>query len=86
MFDRLKFCEVCENIMFPRDGKLYCQACDKEFDLERDKVEDYKIIKTIRHDEAEDAPIVIRSIAATRIGAEDRKAFEEYFQSDGDYA
>ena len=56
----MKFCPDCDNIVLPRNHKLYCKACDKEFDLESEK-DDFKIVKTIRHDEKETAPIVVGS-------------------------
>jgi len=69
-------------MLVPKDGKLYCKACEKEFDLDRSKTEDYKIIKTIRHDEKESAPIIIKEgLKGERISAQDRKAFEEFFGS-----
>ncbi len=79
----IKFCSECDNIMFPRNKKLYCKACDKEFDLEAE-ADDFKIVKTIKHDEKESAPIVLKeSIVITKISAQDRKAFEEFFDAGG---
>ncbi|MEJ2278212.1 MAG: hypothetical protein P8Y70_10765 [Candidatus Lokiarchaeota archaeon] len=75
----MRFCPDCDNIMIPKDGKLYCKACDKYFELGSDK-KDYKIVKTIRHDDKETAPIVIKeSMKSSRISLEDRKAYEEFF-------
>ncbi len=54
-------------------------ACDKEFDLEVEE-EDFKIVKKIKHDEKESAPIVVREKSnKNKISAQDRKAFEEFF-------
>ena len=76
----MKFCPNCDNILIPRKKKLYCKACDKEFDLNSDELEEYKIIKTINHDEKEIAPIIIKEgIKGDKISGEDRKAFEEFF-------
>ena len=55
----MRFCPECDNILIPRKKKLYCKACDKEFDLASDEKKEYKIIKTIKHDEKESAPIII---------------------------
>ncbi|MFX1277322.1 MAG: hypothetical protein ACFFAT_20055 [Promethearchaeota archaeon] len=63
----------------PRGGKLYCQACDESFELSGDSNEDFKIIKKIRHDDSEESPIIIKNVNETKIGAEDRKAYEEFF-------
>lgn len=77
----MRFCENCGNMLVPKNGKLYCKACDEEFDLGKNK-EDYKIQKKIKHDEKETAPIVIKEgIRSERISGEDRKAYEEYFGS-----
>jgi uncharacterized Zn finger protein (UPF0148 family) len=69
-------------MLVPKNGKLYCKACEKEFDLESSEKDDYKIVKTIKHDEKESAPIVIKEgLKGDRISAQDRKAFEEFFGS-----
>ncbi|MBN1800461.1 MAG: hypothetical protein JW891_03090 [Candidatus Lokiarchaeota archaeon] len=75
----MRFCPNCDNIMLPRNGKLYCQACDEEFDLKNEQ-SDFKIIKKIKHDDSEGSPIIVKGeFAGRRIGSEDRKAFEEFF-------
>ncbi|MHA1488429.1 MAG: hypothetical protein ACTSRI_02100 [Promethearchaeota archaeon] len=80
----MRFCKKCNNILIPRNNKLYCQACDEEFDL-KDNKDDFKIIKKIRHDDAETAPIVSReSFKSKRISDQDRKAYEEFFNSSED--
>ena len=76
----MRFCESCGNMLIPRKGKLYCKACDEEFDIGENQ-EDYKIIKTIKHDEKEIAPIIIKEgLKGDKISDQDRKAFEEFFQ------
>jgi len=76
----MKFCKNCGNMLIPRNRKLYCRACDDEFDLDISKKEEYKIIKKIRHDEKESAPIIMKEgLKSERISAQDRKAFEDYF-------
>jgi DNA-directed RNA polymerase subunit M/transcription elongation factor TFIIS len=75
----MRFCPDCDNILIPKNKKLYCKACEKEFKIDPNN-NDYNIVKTIKHDDKEAAPIVIkRSIANTKISAQDRKAFEEFF-------
>ena len=77
----MKFCPNCENILLPRNKKLYCKACNEEFELDKE-TEEYKIIKKIKHDEKESAPIIIKEgIKNDRISAQDRKAYEEFFGS-----
>lgn len=82
----MKFCPNCDNILIPKKKKLYCKACNEEFELD-EKDEEYKIVKTIRHDEKEIAPIIIKEgLKGEKISAQDRKAFEEFFdlsESDG---
>jgi DNA-directed RNA polymerase subunit M/transcription elongation factor TFIIS len=76
----LRFCPDCNNLLVPRKKKLYCKACDKEFDLASDEKKEFKIIKKIKHDEKESAPIIIKeSLRGNKISGEDRKAFEEFF-------
>ena len=76
----MKFCENCGNMIIPKNRKLYCKACNEEFDLDVSKKEDYTIVKKIRHDEKESAPIVVKEgLKSERISAQDRKAFEDYF-------
>ena len=83
VIETMKFCPDCDNIVLPRNHKLYCKACDKEFDLESEK-DDFKIVKTIRHDEKETAPIVVKeTLSNDKISAQDRKAYEEFFDLGG---
>jgi len=81
----VKFCDTCGNMLIPKNGKLYCKACEEEFDLGTNKA-DYKIQKKIHHDEKESAPVVMREgLRGERISSEDRKAYEDLFSgSDGD--
>ena len=78
----MRFCPDCDNILIPRKKKLYCKACDKEFNLNTNQQDEYKIVKTIKHDEKEIAPIIIKEgLKGDKISGEDRKAFEEFFSS-----
>ena len=74
-------------MLVPKNGKLHCKACEEEFDLDTSKTEDYKIKKSIKHDESESAPIVVKeSLQGNRISGDDRKAYEDLFEiSDGEY-
>ena len=77
----MRFCPDCDNIMIPRKKKLYCKACDMEFDLDTNQQDEYKIVKTIKHDEKEIAPIIIKEgLKGDKISDQDRKAFEEFFK------
>ncbi|GAI83628.1 unnamed protein product, partial [marine sediment metagenome] len=63
----------------PRNKKLYCKACEKEFEIDPNN-NDYNIVKTIKHEDKEAAPIVIKTATArSKISDQDRKAFEEFF-------
>jgi len=78
----MNFCPNCDNILIPKNKKLFCKACDVEFDLDSSKTEEYKIKKSIKHDEKESAPIIVKErLRSDRISAQDRKAFEEFFGS-----
>ncbi|MHA2037983.1 MAG: hypothetical protein ACW98X_16220 [Promethearchaeota archaeon] len=81
----MRFCPNCDNILIPKNKKLYCKACEEEFDL-GDLEADYKIQKKIRHDETETAPIIVKEgLRGERISSEDRKAYEDLFSgADGD--
>ncbi len=72
-------------MLIPKNGKLYCKACEEEFDLGTKNAE-YKIQKKFHHDEKESAPIVMKEgLRRERISSEDRKAYEDLFSgSDGD--
>ena len=77
----MRFCPNCDNILIPKNKKLYCKACNQEFELDKE-TEEYKIVKKIKHDEKESAPIVIKEVMKNdRISAQDRKAYEEFFGS-----
>ncbi len=82
----MRFCEECGNMLVPKNGKLLCKACEKEFDLDTSKTNEYRIKKSIRHDEKESAPIVVKeSLREDRISGDDRKAYEDLFDiADGD--
>jgi len=46
--------------------------------------DDFKIVKKIKHDEKESAPIVVKeTMTRDKISAQDRKAFEEFFDLSG---
>jgi DNA-directed RNA polymerase subunit M/transcription elongation factor TFIIS len=80
----MKFCDNCGNMLIPKNKKLYCKACEEEFDLGKSKGE-YKIQKKFLHDEKESAPIILKEgFREERISSEDRKAYEDLFSgSDG---
>ncbi len=85
--ETMRFCSDCDNILIPKNKKLYCKACEKEFDIDPDN-NGYNIVKTIKHDDKEAAPIVIKKVPKmTKISSQDRKAFEEFFEVGdvGDY-
>jgi DNA-directed RNA polymerase subunit M/transcription elongation factor TFIIS len=55
----MRFCPDCDNILFPKNNKLFCRACKKEFELDP-KTKDYRIVKIIKHNENEFEPIIVR--------------------------
>jgi uncharacterized Zn finger protein (UPF0148 family) len=76
----MKWCPECDNILIPKDGKLYCKACDKFFELGENQ-DDYKISKKIKHEDTEVSPVVMSSKKKSSISVDDRKAYEEFFKS-----
>lgn len=54
----MRFCPNCENILIPKNKKLYCKVCNQEFELKPDCFNEYKIIITIRHEEEQFMPII----------------------------
>ncbi len=74
----MRFCPNCDNILLPRKKKLYCNACNEEFDL--DHKDEYKMILTIKHDEIELTPVVVKEgLKNNKITEDDRKAHEDFF-------
>ena len=77
----MRFCDSCGNMLIPKKGKLYCKACNEEFEIGESR-EEYKIIKMIKHDDKEIAPIIVKEgLKGDRISDQDRKAYEEFFTS-----
>jgi len=75
----MRFCPSCDNILIPKDKKLFCKACEEYFEFGKGE-DDYKIIKIIKHDDKETSPIIIKDMSKKdRISIEDRKAYEEFF-------
>ena len=81
----MRFCPNCDNIIIPKGGILYCQACQEEFELPDKDQTEFKIVKRIKHDDSADSPIVIKAdtFKSSKISNQDRKAFEEFFRGDG---
>jgi len=66
-------------MLVPKNGKLFCKACNEEFEIGASQ-DDFKIVKKIKHDDAEIAPIIIKEgLRKNKISGEDRKAYEEFF-------
>ena len=75
----MRFCDTCGNMLVPKNGKLFCKACNEEFEIGASQ-DDFKIVKKIKHDDAEIAPIIIKEgLKRDKISGEDRKAYEEFF-------
>ncbi len=80
----MRFCPNCDNIIIPKGGKLFCQACEEEFALPEKDQTDFKIVKKIKHDDAAGSPVVIKGeFKSSKISNQDRKAYEEFFRGDG---
>ncbi|TXT67178.1 MAG: DNA-directed RNA polymerase, subunit M/Transcription elongation factor TFIIS [Promethearchaeota archaeon] len=83
----MKWCKNCNNILIPKDGKLYCKACEEYFELGKNK-NDYTISKKIIHDDREKSSRILKKNPREKasISIEDRKAYEEFFTSGEDGA
>jgi len=82
----MRFCDTCGNMLIPKNKKLYCKACEEEFDLGPSQ-EEYKIQKRIHHDETESTPIIVKEgLKGERISNEDRKTYEDLFSGADDNA
>jgi len=82
IFETMKFCPNCDNILIPRNKKLFCKACDQDFNLEKDQQKEYTIVKHMKHEDKEIKPIIIKNgLKTSKISQNDRKAFEEFFGS-----
>ena len=76
----MKFCPACENILIPVNKKLFCKACSETYDIKKEDAEEYVIVKHIKHEDSEALPMIIKNgLASTKISAQDRKAYEEFF-------
>ncbi len=54
--------------------------CEKDFSYDP-KNDNYTIVKIIKHDDKESAPIIVKDgIKLDKISLNDRKAFEDFFQ------
>lgn len=76
----MKFCPNCNNILFPKNKKLFCKVCSKEYGIKNTEFSEYVIKRAIKHNEHELSPIIIRSMNnREKISHYYRKAFEDYF-------
>ncbi|MHA1148420.1 MAG: hypothetical protein ACTSR8_09255 [Promethearchaeota archaeon] len=81
----MRFCPKCDNLLIPKNQKFYCRVCNDWFNIESNAKNEYVLVKTIEHDEADFMPIIIKnSIGNYSISNEDRKAFEDYFKFKGE--
>jgi hypothetical protein len=68
-------------MLVPKNNGLLCRICKKEFKMDH-KIDDYIIVKTIKHSDKDFAPIVIKErIKNKRISSQVRKTYEEFFQA-----
>jgi DNA-directed RNA polymerase subunit M/transcription elongation factor TFIIS len=77
----MMFCPECGNMLIPKDKKLYCRTCNKEYNSDSKK--DYLLAKTINHDEVDLSPIIIEDPSEDHISGDDREAYEDFFKTGG---
>lgn len=56
----MRFCPRCDNMLIPKNRTLYCKVCEKYFNFDL-KIDDYTIVKIIKHDDKESASISIKN-------------------------
>lgn len=78
----MKWCPECDNILLPSRGKLFCRACNKYHNFEDGDEEKYKMVKTIKRDERDLTPAIMRGgVTGEKISADDRRAFDDFFRT-----
>ena len=76
----MKFCPHCENMLMPKDKKLYCKVCEVYFQVNKEDSNDFKLGKKIDHKEEDATPLISKEgFNSEKITGQDRKAFEEFF-------
>ncbi len=76
----MEFCPICQNLLFPRGNKLYCNACDYERALSDKDFNTYKLIKIINHSEKDLSPIIIKEpFHIDNIFIQDGKVYDGVF-------
>ena len=59
---KLKYCPNCDNLLFPKNKKLYCKVCDKEFVLKIDDYSDYIALRELKPKTEWLEPIILDNI------------------------
>ncbi|MEJ2249653.1 MAG: hypothetical protein P8Y70_04065 [Candidatus Lokiarchaeota archaeon] len=58
----MKYCPVCENILYPKNHKLYCKACNKTYILTESQKRDYKNFKVLETKTSPNPPDTLKQI------------------------
>ena len=56
----MAFCEVCSNMLFPKDRRLYCKVCNEYYEMTKEEAKSTK--KIIHEEEYEKIEVVTVSI------------------------
>jgi DNA-directed RNA polymerase subunit M/transcription elongation factor TFIIS len=88
----MEFCEQCGTILLPRRNKnvLYCKVCDTEkaVDHKKGTMDDYKkkkLSKKSKDQRANRTAIVENNDKKAAITNEEREAYEDFFEVDGEF-
>ena len=54
----LRYCPNCENLLIPKNKKLYCKVCNQDFELNSVDINGYKLLKHIKHERI--SPTIIK--------------------------
>ncbi|MHA1755878.1 MAG: hypothetical protein ACTSU2_09665 [Promethearchaeota archaeon] len=81
----MEFCPECDALLIPKKGtdELVCPICKKSYKIDKNKAKaEYKIgHKRNNKKLSSKTPILENKVLTKTISEDDRKAFEDYFQS-----
>ncbi|MBD3351335.1 MAG: hypothetical protein GF364_07590 [Candidatus Lokiarchaeota archaeon] len=83
----MEFCPECDSILLPKKGsdELWCRICQKSFKIKKKSSikKDYRINHKMKHKISGKTAVFVKKEKAKAISSDDRRAFEDYFSSDG---
>lgn len=81
----MEFCPECESVLLPKRGssnELFCKVCGKVYKMDKKKnKEEYKIQHVISRGISSKTAVLDKKGHQGSISEDDRRAYEDYFQS-----